>query len=115
MGTIQFDDDYQSLKYIITQKYLNNRERRRWLDFLIDYDINIDYQEGTSNKVADRLGHQPKQLRGRDIVAMITRLAITPNVISSVRMSQKEMCYLINGSPCGFIQDFLLVVMDCSS
>ena len=42
----------QSLKYIFTQKELNVR-RRRWLELLKDYDLEIHYHLGKKNVLAD--------------------------------------------------------------
>ena len=44
--------DHKSLKYIHTQKELNNRQRR-WMELIDDYDMEILYHEGKANVVAD--------------------------------------------------------------
>ena len=46
--------DYKSLKYLLTQKELNLRQRR-WLELFKDYDCIIDYHPGKTNMVADAL------------------------------------------------------------
>ena len=46
--------DHKSLKYLLTQKELNLRQRR-WLELLKDYDCIIDYHSGKANIVADAL------------------------------------------------------------
>ncbi|KAL4340586.1 hypothetical protein GQ457_08G033180 [Hibiscus cannabinus] len=46
--------DHKSLKYLLTQKYLNLRQRR-WIEILKDYDLVIDYHPGNANVVADAL------------------------------------------------------------
>ncbi|KAL9258971.1 Retrovirus-related Pol polyprotein from transposon 17.6-like protein, partial [Drosera capensis] len=46
--------DHKSLKYILTQKELNIRQRR-WLELLKDYDLDIQYHPGKANVVADAL------------------------------------------------------------
>ena len=46
--------DHKSLKYLLTWKELNLRQRR-WLELLKDYDCIIDYHPGKANKVADAL------------------------------------------------------------
>ena len=45
---------HKSLKYLLTQKDLNLRQRR-WLELFNDYDCIIDYHPGKTNVVADAL------------------------------------------------------------
>jgi hypothetical protein len=46
MGTkCQVYTDHKSLKYILTQKHLNLRQRR-WLEFIKNYDMEIHYHPG---------------------------------------------------------------------
>ncbi|KAL0313394.1 UNVERIFIED_CONTAM: Retrovirus-related Pol polyprotein from transposon.6 [Sesamum radiatum] len=52
----QIFTDYKSLKYILTQKELNLRQRR-WIELLKDYDCTIDYP-GKANVVADALSRK---------------------------------------------------------
>ncbi|KAL8119926.1 hypothetical protein AgCh_017158 [Apium graveolens] len=47
-------DDHKSLKYILTQKELNMRQRR-WLELIKDYDCEILYHPRKDNVVADAL------------------------------------------------------------
>jgi hypothetical protein len=55
MGTkCQVYTDHKSLKYIFTQKDLNLRQRR-WLELIKDYDLEIHYQPGKANLVANAL------------------------------------------------------------
>jgi hypothetical protein len=44
--------DHKSLKYIFTQSNLNLRQRR-WLEFIKDHDLGINYHPGMANVVAD--------------------------------------------------------------
>ncbi|KAE8687051.1 Detected protein of unknown function [Hibiscus syriacus] len=53
--------DHKSLKYLMTQKELNLRQHR-WVEFLKDYDVIIDYHPGKANVVADAL----RELQGKD-------------------------------------------------
>ncbi|KAK8694739.1 hypothetical protein V6N13_072284 [Hibiscus sabdariffa] len=50
--------DHKSLKYLLTQKDLNLRQRR-WMELLKDYDLVIDYHPGKSNVFADALNRKP--------------------------------------------------------
>jgi hypothetical protein len=49
--------DHKSLKYICTQSKLNLR-RRRWLELIKDYDLEINYHSGKANVVAEALSHR---------------------------------------------------------
>ena len=46
--------DHKSLKYFFTQKELNMRQRR-WLEMIKDYNLEILYDLGKANVVADAL------------------------------------------------------------
>ncbi|KAG8483000.1 hypothetical protein CXB51_021861 [Gossypium anomalum] len=49
--------DHKSLKYLLTQKELNLRQRR-WIELLKDYDCSIEYHPGEANMVADALSRR---------------------------------------------------------
>ncbi|KAJ8761655.1 hypothetical protein K2173_004431 [Erythroxylum novogranatense] len=49
--------DHKSLKYLLTQKELNLRQRR-WLELFKDYDCIVDYHPGKVNVVADALSRK---------------------------------------------------------
>ncbi|KAG8503847.1 hypothetical protein CXB51_001963 [Gossypium anomalum] len=48
---------HKSLKYLMTQRDLNLRQRR-WLELLKDYELIIDYHPGKANVVADALSRK---------------------------------------------------------
>ena len=49
--------DHKSLKYLLTQKKLNLRQRR-WLELFKDYDCIIDYYPEKANVVVDALSRK---------------------------------------------------------
>ena len=49
--------DHKSLKYLLTQKELNSRQRR-WLELFKDYDCIIDYHPGKANVVENALSRK---------------------------------------------------------
>jgi len=51
--------DHQSLKHLFTQSDLNAR-KRRWSEFMSEYDFEISYIKGKENVVADALSKRPR-------------------------------------------------------
>ena len=49
--------DHKSLKYIVTQRDLNMRQRR-WMEFFEDYDFTLHYHPGKVNVVGDALSQK---------------------------------------------------------
>jgi hypothetical protein len=49
--------DHKSLKYIFTQLDLNMR-KRRWLDMIKDYELEVHYHSGKANIIVDTLSHK---------------------------------------------------------
>ncbi|KAL4283832.1 hypothetical protein GQ457_16G018880 [Hibiscus cannabinus] len=64
--------DHKSLKYLMTQKELNLRQRR-WLELLKDHDLSIEYHSGRENVVADALSRKVAV----ELRAMFARLSIS--------------------------------------
>ncbi|KAA3477014.1 DNA/RNA polymerases superfamily protein [Gossypium australe] len=63
--------DHKSLKYLLTQKELNLRQRR-WIELLKDYDCSIEYHLGKANVVADALSRKMVS----ELKAMFARLSL---------------------------------------
>ena len=89
--------DHKSLKYLLTQKELNLRQRR-WLELFKDYDCIIDYHPGKANKVADALSRktvvamslQYSDWRLADDGAMLAQLEAQPVLRQIIIDAQKN-------------------------
>ena len=55
----QVYSDHTSLKYTFTQKDLNLR-KRRWVEYLEDYDFTLNYHPRKANVVADALSRKSR-------------------------------------------------------
>ena len=51
--------DHKSLKYIFTQKDLN-LQKRRWIEYLEDYDFTLNYHPRKENLVVDALSRKSR-------------------------------------------------------
>jgi len=60
--------DQKSLKYIFTQKELNMR-KRRWLELMKDYDLQIQYHLGKANTIVDTLSQKSME----NLVCLLTK------------------------------------------
>ncbi|KAA3467302.1 reverse transcriptase [Gossypium australe] len=78
--------DHKSLKYLMTQKDLNLRQRR-WLELLKDYELVIDYHLGKANVVADALSR--KSLSA--LCAINTHLDLSDNDSMIVELKAKPL------------------------
>ena len=89
--------DYKSLKYLLTQKDLNLRQRR-WLELFKDYDCIIDYHSGKSNVVADALSRKMiSALTLKDYDwrlepdgALLAQLSVIPDLKQMIVNAQKN-------------------------
>ena len=55
--TCRIFTDHKSLKYFLTQKKLNLRQRR-WLELIKDYELITEYHHGKANMVVDALSRK---------------------------------------------------------
>ena len=88
--------DHKSLKYLLTQKELNLRQRR-WMELIKDYDCIIDYHPGKANVVADALSRKSiSALRAMNVHletssdgSILAELRVKPILIEKVKDSQR--------------------------
>ncbi|KAG8492930.1 hypothetical protein CXB51_010202 [Gossypium anomalum] len=87
--------DHKSLKYLLTQKELNLRQRR-WVELLKDYNCTIEYHPGKANVVADALSHRAMsdlrmmfvRLSLFDDGSLLAKLQVKPTWIDQIRDKQ---------------------------
>ncbi|KAG8496911.1 hypothetical protein CXB51_008092 [Gossypium anomalum] len=88
--------DHKSLKYLMTQRDLNLRQRR-WLELLKDYELIIDYHPGKANVVTDALSRKSLfALRAMNVHlsivsdnVLVAELKAKPLLIHQIREAQK--------------------------
>ena len=89
--------DHKSLKYLLTQKDLNLRQRR-WLELFKDYDYIIDYHLRKANVVADALSRKmifSLSLKDYDWRfdskgALLAQLRVIPDLKQMIVNAQKD-------------------------
>ncbi|XP_040951282.1 uncharacterized protein [Gossypium hirsutum] len=87
--------DHKSLKYLLSQKELNLRQRR-WIELLKDYDCVIDYHPGKANVVADALSRKAAvelrvmfaRLSIKDDGSLLAELRVKPVMFDQIRAAQ---------------------------
>nr|GEY83096.1 hypothetical protein [Tanacetum cinerariifolium] len=79
--------DYKRIQYILDQKELNMRQRRR-VELLSDYDCEIRYHPGKANVVADALSRKDKEpIR---VCALV--VTVHNNLPEQIRNAQAKAC-----------------------
>jgi hypothetical protein len=58
--------DHNGLKYLFDQPTLNDRQRI-WLEFLSEYDFDINHIKGEDNKVVDALNRRLHEFHAKTI------------------------------------------------
>ncbi|KAG8503650.1 hypothetical protein CXB51_001632 [Gossypium anomalum] len=115
--------DHKSLKYLMTQKYLNLRQRR-WLELFKDYELVIDYQLGKANVVANALSLKylfalramNNQLALSDDGSIVAELKVRPLSLQQICEAQKvDNKILAKRAQCDSIPDseFQVDLDDC--
>ena len=59
--SFELKSDHQTLRYLFTQRDVNAR-KRRWSEFMSEYDFGILYIKGKENVVVDSLRRKPRIL-----------------------------------------------------
>ncbi|KAL0434527.1 UNVERIFIED_CONTAM: Transposon Tf2-11 polyprotein [Sesamum latifolium] len=112
----QIFTDHKSLKYILTQKELNLRQRR-WIELLKDYDCTIDFLPGNANVVADALSRKSSntlanlgshtqtlllemrsmniKLEVDQVVGLLAALQLKPNFVDQIKEAQTRDPFLL--------------------
>ncbi|WRX27653.1 Reverse transcriptase domain - like 10 [Theobroma cacao] len=111
--------DHKSLKYLLTQKELNLRQRR-WLELIKDYDLVIDYHPGKVNVVADALSRKSSsslatlqscyfpallemkslrvQLRNGEDGSLLGSFIVRPSLLSQIKDIQRDRVCVLEGN-----------------
>ncbi|KAG8473117.1 hypothetical protein CXB51_035070 [Gossypium anomalum] len=84
--------DHKSLKYLLTQKELNLRQRK-WIELLKDYDFSIEYHAGKANVMADALSRRTvAELKAMfaclslyDDRSLLTELQVRPTWVEQIK------------------------------
>lgn len=87
--------NHKSLKFFLTQKELNLRQRR-WVKLLKDYDCKIEYHPGKANVVAEALSRRVKselrpmlaRLSLLDDSSLLAELQVKPIWVEQIRSKQ---------------------------
>ena len=109
--TCRIFTDHKSLKYLLTQKELNLKQRR-WLELIKDYELIIEYHPRKANVVADALSRKSsatlaficiayvpllvemKALRINldydDSGALLANFVVRPSLVDQIRVSQMQ-------------------------
>ncbi|KAL2249898.1 UNVERIFIED_CONTAM: Transposon Tf2-12 polyprotein [Sesamum indicum] len=108
--------DHKSLKYILTQKELNLRQRR-WIELLKDYDCTIDFHPGKANVIADALSRKSSstlanlgshnqtlllemrsmntKLEVDQVAGLLAALQIKPDFVDQIKEAQTRDAFLL--------------------
>ncbi|KAL2226202.1 UNVERIFIED_CONTAM: Transposon Tf2-12 polyprotein [Sesamum indicum] len=108
--------DHKSLKYILTQKELNLRQRR-WIELLKDYDCTIDFHPEKANVVADALSRKSSSILANlgshnqtlllemrsmntklevdQVAGLLAALQIKPDFVDQIKEAQTRDAFLL--------------------
>ncbi|CAA7051127.1 unnamed protein product [Microthlaspi erraticum] len=105
--TVQVFTDHKSLQHIFTQPMMNARQTR-WVEFLADYQVNINYHPGKANLVADALSRrrydsaEPLGLEAVDQADLLSRIRVAQqsdqSLLDATRVTGSEYEVSANGT-----------------
>ena len=73
---MQVFTDHKSLKYIFTQPELNLRQRR-WMELVVDYDLEIAYHPCKANVVVEALSRKHVGAApGQSVEALVSEIGV---------------------------------------
>ena len=85
--------DHKSLKYIFTQSELNMR-RRRWLELIKDYNLEIHYHPRKANVVAHALSQKSYQVEETPLslnhTEVLAHIALVSDLLEQLIMEQRQ-------------------------
>jgi hypothetical protein len=86
--------DHNSLKYLFYQPSLNVRQSR-WLEFLSEYDFDINHIKGKENKVVDALSRRVHEMHATTIIMYQSNLK--PRMIEAAKsdLQDKELVAIL--------------------
>ncbi|KAF8045500.1 hypothetical protein N665_4790s0001, partial [Sinapis alba] len=84
---VQILTDHKSLKYIFTQPELNLRQRR-WMEFVVDYDLEIAYHPGKANLVADALSRRRAEVSAEKEAEVLEEAVDQADLLTRIRQAQ---------------------------
>jgi hypothetical protein len=80
--------DHIGLKYLFGQPTLNVR-KRRWLDFMSEYDFGINHIKGKENKVVDALSRRVHEIHATTI--SMYQSDLKDRILEDAKSDQKYM------------------------
>ncbi|GAU10603.1 hypothetical protein TSUD_418240, partial [Trifolium subterraneum] len=80
--------DHKSLRYLFDQKELNMRQRR-WMEYLKDFDFELNYHPGKANVVADALSRKAFVTYRKGGVKL-NRIELTCDLRSTISSAQEK-------------------------
>jgi hypothetical protein len=85
--------DHKSLRYIFTQPKLNLR-KRRWLELIKDYNLEVHYHPGKANVVADALSQKSHQSDEEPLPlshsAILAHIALVSELLEQIITKQRQ-------------------------
>ena len=83
---LELRTNHNSLKYLFDQPTLNVRQSR-WLEFLCEYDFDINHIKGKENKVVDALSRRVHELHATAI--SMYQLDLKPEILEAAKLDLK--------------------------